>query len=229
MTVLAPVAAGLLLLLCLRCADAFSLTTTMTATMGAIARTPHAPRGGGFSSLSASASTSSSSSSSPGDGRGRRIDCGDVPPSHHQRRRRDLVVRTIASAAAGIAMAIVPPLLLLDPAPAHAEDDGEAAAATATTTTTTTTTTTSAVVAIDPSVRLPRITHRAYLDVELGSGGGGKKKSRLVIGLFGDVMPRTVGNFLTLCANRQGGGDAEGPSYVGSTFYRGEIGRVIYT
>ena len=225
MTVLAPVAAGLLLLLCLRCADAFSLTTTMTATMGAIARTPHAPRGGGFSSLSASASTSSSSSSSssPGDGRGRRIDCGDVPPSHHQRRRRELVVRTIASAAAGIAMAIVPPLLLLDPAPAHAEDDGEAAAATATTTTT------SAVVAIDPSVRLPRITHRAYLDVELGSGGGGKKKSRLVIGLFGDVMPRTVGNFLTLCANRQGGGDAEGPSYVGSTFYRGEIGRVIYT
>ena len=222
MTGLAPVAAGLRLLLCLRYADAFSLTTTMTATMGAIARTPHAPRGGGFSSLSASASTSSSSSSSPGDGRGRRIDCGDVPPSHHQRRRRDLVVRTIASAAAGIAMAIVPPLLLLDPAPAHAEDDGEAAAATATTTT-------SAVVAIGPSVRLPRITHRAYLDVELGSGGGGKKKSRLVIGLFGDVMPRTVGNFLALCANRQGGGDAEGPSYVGSTFYRGEIGRVIYT
>ena len=126
-------------------------------------------------------------------------------------------MRTIASAAAGIAMAIVPPLLLLDPAPALAEDDGEAAAAS------------SSVVAIDPSVRLPRITHRAYLDVEFGSRGGGERKSRLVIGLFGDVMPRTVGNFLALCANRQGGGDAEGPSYVGSTFYRGEIGRAIYT
>jgi hypothetical protein len=199
--ILAPVAAGLLLLLCLRCADAFSPTTTTTTTtkakttMGAIARTPHAPRGGGFSSLSASA----------GDG------------SHRQRRRREFVVRTIASAAAGIAMAIVPPLLLLDPAPALAEDDGEAAAAS------------SSVVAIDPSVRLPRITHRAYLDVEFGSRGGGERKSRLVIGLFGDVMPRTVGNFLALCANRQGGGDAEGPSYVGSTFYRGEIGRAIYT
>ena len=129
-------------------------------------------------------------------------------------------MRSIASAAAGIA--VVPLLLLLDPAPATAEDDGEAAAAT-----TTTTTTTSAVVAIDPSVRLPRITHRAYLDVEFGGSRGGKKSSRLVIGLFGDVMPGTVGNFLALCDDR-GGGVAEGPSYVGSTFYRGEIGRAMY-
>ncbi len=88
-------------------------------------------------------------------------------------------------AAAGIV--VVPPLL--DPAPAVA-DNGKAAVR-------------ASVVAIDPLAQLPRITHKVYLDVEFGSKGG--KKGRLVIGLFGDFMPRMGGNFLALCADRGGG------------------------
>jgi hypothetical protein len=60
-------------------------------------------------------------------------------------------------------------------------------------------------VAIDPLAQLLRITHKVYLDVKFGSKGG--KKGTLVIGLFGDVMPRTVGSFLALCAD-PGGGNA---------------------
>jgi hypothetical protein len=57
-------------------------------------------------------------------------------------------------------------------------------------------------VTIDPSAQLPRITHKAYLDVEFGGKGG--KRGRLIIGLFGDVMPKMAGNFLALCTNRGG-------------------------
>jgi hypothetical protein len=64
---------------------------------------------------------------------------------------------------------------------------------------------TASAVTINLLAQLPRITHKVYLDVEFVSKGG--KKGRLVIGLLGDTMPRTVGNFLAFCANR-GCGDA---------------------
>jgi cyclophilin family peptidyl-prolyl cis-trans isomerase len=50
-----------------------------------------------------------------------------------------------------------------------------------------------------------------YLEVQFAKY---KTPKRLVIGLFGDAMPRTAENFRALCTN------AEGPSYAGSTFYR---------
>lgn len=64
-------------------------------------------------------------------------------------------------------------------------------------------------VIIDPSVDLPKITNKVYLDIKFGN----YKTKRLVIGLFGDVMPKATANFVSLC----GGGDV---SYAGTTFYR---------
>ena len=135
------------LLLCLRCAHAFSTTCATTC----------APRG--FTSLSPRAS--SSSSSSAGDGQGRCRDEeddeeeeDDVSHHFHQRRRRELVVRSIASATAGMvlrgsaAASIVVPLL--DLAPALADDDDD-----------------------DGAIQIPRITHRAYLDVVFGDNRRG--------------------------------------------------------
>jgi hypothetical protein len=113
---------------------------------------------------------------------------------NYQRRRRDFVLRSIASAAAGIV--VVPPLL--DPAPVVADNSKATATASG--------------VTIDPLAQLPRITHKAYLDIELGSEGG--KKGRLVIDLFGEIMPRMVGNFLALCADRSGGNAGFLPALV---------------
>ena len=64
-------------------------------------------------------------------------------------------------------------------------------------------------VTIDPTVDLPKITNKVYLDVKFGK----YKTKRMVIGLFGDVMPKATENFLSLCSN----GDL---SYAGTTFYR---------
>lgn len=60
---------------------------------------------------------------------------------------------------------------------------------------------------IDPTTDPPRVTNRVYLDVQIGD----KNPGRLVIGLFGDLMPRVSENFAALC---------EGNSYAGTTFYR---------
>jgi cyclophilin family peptidyl-prolyl cis-trans isomerase len=60
---------------------------------------------------------------------------------------------------------------------------------------------------IDPVVDPPKVTNRVYLDVLIG----GKEEGRIVIGLFGDLMPRTAGNFEKLCASN---------AYAGTSFYR---------
>ena len=62
---------------------------------------------------------------------------------------------------------------------------------------------------IDPVTDPPKITNRVYLDVEFGSGD--EEKGRLVIALYGELMPRTVENFESLCKSN---------SYAGTTFYR---------
>ena len=69
---------------------------------------------------------------------------------------------------------------------------------------------------IDPAISLPTITKKIYLDVKFANY---KTPKRLVIGLFGNDMPKTVDNFVKLCTNSEG----DGPSYAGSTFYRGKI------
>ena len=62
---------------------------------------------------------------------------------------------------------------------------------------------------IDPITDSPKITKRVYLDVEFGSKD--EEKGRLVIGLYGDIMPRTTENFENLCASN---------AYAGTNFYR---------
>lgn len=59
---------------------------------------------------------------------------------------------------------------------------------------------------LDPE--LVQITNQVYIDVEFGSTN---KKGRIVMGLFGQAMPRVTDNFLTLCKTNQ---------YAGTTFYR---------
>ena len=62
---------------------------------------------------------------------------------------------------------------------------------------------------IDPLTDPPKVTKRVYIDVEFGSKD--EEKGRLVIGLFGDLMPKTAANFESLCASN---------AYAGTSFYR---------
>jgi cyclophilin family peptidyl-prolyl cis-trans isomerase len=65
---------------------------------------------------------------------------------------------------------------------------------------------------IDPAISPPTITDKVYLDVEFVSNDSIKKKSgRIVLGLYGQTMPKTVQNFVTLCSTN---------AYAGTTFYR---------
>jgi cyclophilin family peptidyl-prolyl cis-trans isomerase len=60
---------------------------------------------------------------------------------------------------------------------------------------------------IDPTEAPPKVTMRVYMDVQIGD----EKPERVVIGLFGELMPKTVDNFASLA------GDGK---YAGTTFYR---------
>merc|ERR1711935_428760 len=61
------------------------------------------------------------------------------------------------------------------------------------------------------------ITSKVFFDVEIAGGEGG----RIVMGLFGETVPKTAENFRALCTGEKGVGTSGKPlHYKGSTFHR---------
>uniref|UniRef100_A0A7S4MW91 Peptidyl-prolyl cis-trans isomerase n=1 Tax=Odontella aurita TaxID=265563 RepID=A0A7S4MW91_9STRA len=69
--------------------------------------------------------------------------------------------------------------------------------------------------------KMPKVTHKVYLDVDI-EGYDLEGSNRIILGLFGEVAPKTTENFRALCACDKGKGKlSEKPlCYKGSDFHR---------
>ncbi|GMN48709.1 hypothetical protein TIFTF001_017881 [Ficus carica] len=71
---------------------------------------------------------------------------------------------------------------------------------------------------------VPEITHRVYLDIDIDK----QRLGRIVIGLYGKVVPKTVENFRALCTGEKGkGANGKKLHYKGTPLHRIISGFVI--
>jgi len=71
---------------------------------------------------------------------------------------------------------------------------------------------------MDPKPQMPKVTHKVFFDIKIQDG----KSGRIELGLFGEVAPKTVENFRSLCTCEKGIGKISGKPlcYKGSVFHR---------
>lgn len=73
------------------------------------------------------------------------------------------------------------------------------------------------ILAVAAKKDLETVTHKVFFDVEMNGNAIG----RIVMGLFGDTVPRTADNFRALCTGEKGTGTMGKPlHYEGSSFHR---------